>query len=731
MEKCFAIFPHYGKNVSTLWKTFCVLACAASTAAATDIRWIGDMQTDPAPGALEPGAELVISTRIKPQGAAVSAEVGLSTNDGVSWKTMPMSPAATMNDCDVWSAPVGGFTEGTALRFYICARNADGQRVWDSNTGADYRMRVNSPIREVSLRKSRYNPGEMASIAVDLQPSGPAVEGELRVRVMKLAHTVQSFVKPLSLKKTERKRIVFPWITPTNDFCGYGVDVDWIVDGQVRDSRSTAIDVSSDWIHFPRFGFFSEYPAGENTEKMADALTTFHINAVQFYDWKWTHDRLVPYGAENQPLNIFTQVGGRVQSFQTVTNKIASLHAHHIAALSYNLMYGDSGNDEAPEQVEWAAFKVPFSTSLDDIRTHNAGPYKIWVMDASNPEWKKHIFDQFNDAIDRAGFDGIHLDNLGGEWTYKFNSDIGIPEREVFPQFIQEARAHLRSLHPNARLTHNDVMGNYLPDIARSDVDVYYSEVWTRHTYQDLRENILEAQAAGNRKAVILAAYINRKSWGEMSDPTQPELPTFINDASAKLLDACIFANGGFHIELGDDAQMLVNEYFPARTPRMHPGLKQSMRDYYDFAVRYENYLFFDPHQTIRDITDDLPITSHTHALSRRGHRDTIWTVAKIRKDGLLAVHLINLNGIDDLWRNVSANPSLQTNIELNIRTDRRIQSVLHATPDDGLGRAQELPFVSSENGKEHFVTLTVPRLAFWTFILLLPSNDSPLQNPN
>ncbi len=721
MEKCFAVFPHNGKNVSTLWKTFCALACAASAALASDIRWIGDMQTDPASGALEPGAKLVISTHIKPQGAAVSAEVGLSTNDGLSWKTVPMSPATPTKECDVWSASVGGFPEGTALRFYICARHADGQRVWDSNTGADYRMRVNSPIRALTTRKSRYNPGEMASIAVDLQPSGPAVQGELRVRIMKLAHTVQSFVKPVSLKMAERKRIVFPWKTPTNDFCGYGVDVDWIVDGQVRDSRSTAIDVSSDWIHFPRFGFFSEYPAGENTEKMADVLTTFHINVVQFYDWKWTHDRLVPYDEEDQFVDIFTQVGGRVQSFQTVKNKIASLHAHHIAALSYNLMYGDSGNDAAPEQVEWAAFKVPHSTRLDDIRTHNAGPYKIWVMDASNPEWKQHIFDQFNDAIVKAGFDGIHLDNLGGEWTYKFNSDIGIPEREVFPQFIHEARAHLRSLHPNARLTHNDVMGNYLPDIARSDVDVYYSEVWTRHTYPDLRENILEAQTAGNGKAVVLAAYINRKSWEEMSDPTQPPLPTFINDASAKLLDACLFANGAFHIELGDDAHMLVNEYFPARMPRMHDGLKQSMRDYYDFAVRYENILFFDPHQTLRDITDDLPITSHTHTLSPRGQSGAIWTVAKIRKDGLLAIHLINLNGVDDLWRNVSPNPSLQTNIEITIPTNRHFQHAWIATPDDALGRAQALPFGSSKNGNNNFVTLTVPRLAFWNLILLVP----------
>ena len=500
------------------------------------------------------------------------------------------------------------------------------------------------------------------------------------------------------------------------DFCGYGVDVDWIVEGTVRDSRSTAIDVSSDWIRFPRFGFFSEYPAGENPETAAEALAAFHINAVQFYDWKWTHDRLVPYGENGQPLNVFTQVGGRVQSFQTVKDKIQALHSRRIAALSYNLMYGDSGNNEAPEQVQWAAFKVPFSTRLEDIRQHDAGPYRIWIMDASNPEWKKHIFQQFLDAIDKAGFDGIHLDNLGGEWTYPYNSGTGIPERDVFPQFIREARNTLRATYPKARLTHNDVMGNYLPEIARSDADIYYSEVWTRPTYQDLRDNILEAQAAGHGKPVVLAAYINRKSWEEMKDPLQPPLPTFINDASAKLLDACLFANGAFHIELGDDGQMLVNEYFPARTPRMHDGLKQSMRNYYDFAVRYENLL------ALHEGTDDnSPLTRSTHALSRQGVSGSIWTVAKVRNDGAIALNLINLNGVDDQWRNVSGNPIPQTNIVLQVRTDRNIQRVWVASPDDGLGRLQELPVQSGQDTHGDFVAFTVPKLTFWNLVWLEP----------
>ncbi|NCA83754.1 MAG: hypothetical protein EOM72_13630, partial [Opitutae bacterium] len=549
---------------------------------------------------------------------------------------------------------------------------------------------------------------------VDLDNPGRATNGVLTIRVMRLAEEVAMMRRDVSLPQNRAQTLVFPWQTPTTDFRGYGVDVDLVVDGKLRDSRSSAIDVSSDWTRFPRMGFFSEYPAGDDAHSKAAELAKFHLNAIQFYDWKWTHDRLVPYGANGKPLNVFTQVGGRVQSFQTVKDKVAAVQRRGMAALSYNLMYGDSGND-APEQIEWAAFKTPNSTNLGDIRKHDAGSYKIWVMDASNPDWKAHIFGQFADALDLAGFDGIHLDNLGGEGCYKYNSDVGIPEREEFPRFIDEARAFLRQTHPRAVVTHNDVMGNYLPEIARSDADVYYSEVWSRHSYQDLRENILAAQTAGHGKPVVLAAYINRKPWDEIGDPSQPPLPSFINDASAKLLDACIFAHGAFHIELGDDGQMLVNEYFPARSPRMHAGLKRAMRDTYDFAVRYEN-LF-----SLRDGTDDLQITSPTHALSKRGDAGAIWTVAKIRDDGALALNLINLNGVDDQWRNPSGHPAPQSNVVLNIRADRKVQRGFISTPDDGLGRPQVLPFKSGQDADGAFVAFIIPKLTFWNLVVLLP----------
>ena len=678
--------------------------------AAAPIRWLGNLRTEPEPGALEPDTDLRVFSEMKPAGVAVAAEVVVSTNDGVSWKTFPMARAGTTNGHDIGSANLGAFPEGAEIRLYVRAENAAGDSFWDSNGGADYRLRVNSPIRDVTVDKSRYAPGEPVRIRIDLHNSGRGTYGMLTVRVRHLAEVIAVMKREVSLPSGRPQTAMFSWQPPADDFRGYGIDVDLVVGGQVRDARSTALDVSSDWTRFPRLGFFSEYPVGDDAPGKAAELAKFHLNAVQFYDWKWTHDHLVPHGADGQPLNVFTQVGGRVQSFQTVKDKVAAVQSRNMAALSYNLMYGDSGNAE-PEHVDWAAFKAPNSTNLRDIRQHDAGNYKIWVMDVSHPDWKKWIFGQFADAMDQAGFDGIHLDNLGGAWCYKYGSDVGIPEREEFPKFIDEARSVLRRTHPGAIVTHNDVMGNYLPEIARSDADVYYSEVWSRHTYRDLRDNVREVRAAAPDKAIVFAAYINRKPWDEMGDPAQPPLPTFVNDASARLLDAVLFAHGAGHIELGDEGHLLVNEYFPARAPRMHPGLSRALRDLYDFAVRYEELLFAD----LRDA--DLRVDSPTHRLSPDAESGAIWTAARERADGTLALNLINLNGVDDQWRNPCANPTPQTNVVLKLRTVRKIKSIFVATPDDGLGRPQELPIQQDEDG----IAFTVPRLDFWDLVVLAP----------
>jgi hypothetical protein len=81
------------------------------------------------------------------------------------------------------------------------------------------------------------------------------------------------------------------WQPPTDDFKGYLVEL-YINDSNQKSILGTiAVDVSSDWTRFPRYGFvadFEEYGNAEqktaNIYKEMAYLNRCHINGVQFQD---------------------------------------------------------------------------------------------------------------------------------------------------------------------------------------------------------------------------------------------------------------------------------------------------------------------------------------------------------------------------------------------------------------------------------------------------------------
>ena len=209
---------------------------------------------------------------------------------------------------------------------------------------------------------------------------------------------------------------------------------------------------------------------------------------------------------------------------------------------------------------------------------------------------------------------------------------------------------------------------------------------------------------------------MNFKSlFDDLGNPREPT--NALNEASIRLMDACVFGNGGFHVELGEDGQMLSHYYWPARTP-IPPTLPRVMRDYYDFAVCYENVLVFNTLGGIQDGTDGAITWSGTHALSKDAQPGTIWTISKLWRDEFDAVSLINLYGVDDQWRNLSGNPQFQQNILMKYYLDKKVQHLFVATPDDGLGRPQELAFTEGTDNLGYFVQFTVPSLKFWDLLI-------------
>src|SRR5690606_26271250 len=118
--------------------------------------------------------------------------------------------------------------------------------------------------------------------------------------------------------------------------------------------------------------------------------------------------------------------------------------------------------------------------------------------------------------------------------------------------------------------------------IAKSGVDVLYTEVWDPYQAFDDLAGILHANSrySGCQKNSVLAAYVN---YGRSSQTG------FVNEPGVLLANAVIFANGGAHLEIGE--HYLANEYFPNNNLQLKGTTKDKLIGYYDFMVAYQNLL--------------------------------------------------------------------------------------------------------------------------------------------
>ncbi len=706
------------------------------------LAWIGYSYNYPSSGSINPGQDFWVNTETSPHRAATSVIVNYTTNGGVAWQTAPLTANGIdgSNGNDQWHVDLGGLPEGTLIQYAVEATDAFGTSMWDNNYFQNFYAKVNTLIRDVYTDKARYNPGDTAQISVVLSNANAQLaSGQVQVSVgrlltdltcsstnLSLFTPTASFTTNVNLNAGQGTTLTFAWQTWLDNFRGYTIDVDFLTNGVPRDSRSSALDVSTTWTKFPRYGWFTDFFQGETAATSSNVvfgLNEYHINVVQFYDWLYKHNHLLPYDCNGQLMDNFTTFDGRNLSIDAITNRVQAAKNCNMSPVAYDLMYGDSTSGIGPEHITWAAFDGP---GLSDVTYAYSQNRTIWLMDVTNPNWQDWIFNQYADAMTRLGFEGIHLDNLGGSqtfnknfavnptgWLYQYNSSVPIVETSAFPAFINACKSSLQTINPVATVTENDVYAGYISYVAPTATDVYYCEVWGWSNYGDIQNLIAEGKQYSNGKAVVLAAYMNYNSSVGATNT--------MNESSVRLMDATVFANGAAHVELGEGypIQMLATYYWPEHYPPMPGTLPRVMRDYYDFIVRYENLLDFNTLGNTSDVTSNAITWSGTHALSKNGQTNTIWTVCKQWHDQYDAVSLINLYGlIDDQWRNAQPAPAVQTNIVFKYYLSKKVQQVYLATPDDGLGRPTSLAYTDGVDGAGYYVQLTVPQLQYWDLLI-------------
>lgn len=563
-------------------------------------------------------------------------------------------------------------------------------------------------LSDVYTGKARYNPKDSVNITIELDNKlNSNYSGKLNVYYKYLNKTIDTKEMKVEIKKGEKKSINIAWNPPDDDYKGYMVEVYASKGIRVVDSRNTAVDVSSNWDRFPRYGYVAEYPKREKgeTEKIIDNLNKYHINGLQFYDWQNKHHKPIPDTKDNT-YSVWKDIANRDVYYDTVKNYIDAAHGKNMKAANYNLIYG-AYTDYKQDGVkpEWGIYKDSEHKEQDMHQLPEGWASSIDVFNPANKDWQNYIFNEEKKVNKLLNFDIFHMDTLGGRGlVYDYEGkEVDLPS--TYTEFSNNAKKAL-----GTGIVFNTVNRYGLEYIAKSDVDFLYSELWPSENkdYNSLKETVdIGYELTGGKKNTVIAAYMNYGSADSKGE---------FNENSVRLCDAAIFAAGGDHIELGDTG-MLCKEYFPNKNLTMTDSLKASMRSYYDFITAYENLL--------RDNVSEKnnKIQLQDIKTSNNGKADTVWTYAK-GKEGYDVIHMINLLGYKWAgWRDDGANydpPEFKENIKLKYYIkDDAIKGVYLASPDLMGGKSEKLKYSVKEENGERYLEIYIPELQYWDMVYI------------
>ena len=568
---------------------------------------------------------------------------------------------------------------------------------------------------ELSTDKACYEPGSTVTFTADGNlPS----DKEVYVRYR---HNNTFIEKHTFTSKT------WTWTAPDTDYMGYMVDLyymEWKGDiGTEHIIGAIAVDVSSDWKRFPRYGFVAEFDnysgsidKNANIEAEMKYLNRLHINGVQFQDWHWKHHKPVRFREDGSLDPWYQDVSNRWVGTEYVKKYIDVQHRYGMKSIFYNLCFGALKEYEKDYvSSDWGLYKKDGNGNLyqDFHDLPSDWQSDIYLMNPGNPNWQNYLEDRYNEVYANYDFDGYQIDQLGGRGDVFEKNGTKIDLEYNYGLFLKAMKGHRK----DKRLVMNSVQSygaHHICNARLADgtptVDFCYNELWeSQASFSDLFQVIQDNDRESEHDLqTVFAAYINYNKADHAWDYADQN----VNTPGALLTDAVMFAIGGSHIEMGD--HMLTREYFPAKPLAMTDELKKKLVHYYDFQTAYQNIL--------RGIDSKAAFTptirSSTHAINAWPPQGYKITAFAKKVDNMIAVHLLNFSNTDDLsWRDLEGTrpaPVTQTNVQITYTTSRHITNVWTATPDKNGGVPMELPFTQDGNN----VSVTVPSLEYWTMLV-------------
>jgi dextranase len=575
-------------------------------------------------------------------------------------------------------------------------------------------------IADVYTNKARYAPHESVTIFVQVKSDrSSASKAALKLTFWHLGERVGEEISRAVDLSHDKGPVSIDWTPPDNDFRGYLVGVRLVSSsGETVGTGYTAVDVSSQWNRFPRYGYLAHYSKAEGArpaEWIAE-LNKFHINGLEYYDFENRHEQPLA-GTVGNPDSDWKDIAGRRIERSIVDGFLAEAHRYNMMSMAYNTSYcayADAFKNGSGVKLQWATWPRAdgprtFETAMalpldggDQWKTH-----RLVYMNQSLPDWQNYLFGQMAELFRAYPFDGWQVDTFGTMGGYSYQGS--------YVNFITGFRPFVDNAHT---FLEKDIVLNTVntwgqDDMADSAAAFVHSELWEDHeTYSSIVDAGEQVHVANPAKAVIFAAYLQRQETGKAGPPTN-----YFNPPSVLLADATIFASGAGHIELGDGSRMLSSEYFPADTRfTVSPELSSQLRHYYDFLTAYENVLSYNV------AVAPATVSVEGQPSSANGVPNTIWALAR-QKDGHTIIHLINLLGSSDAhWRDIHADRSdapLLKQLRIRVPVDEDIIRAGWTSPDVDGGMFHPLAMTQGNGGGERYVELVLPSLKYWDMIVL------------
>lgn len=371
-------------------------------------------------------------------------------------------------------------------------------------------------LTDAYVDQARYNPGSSATVSAVLKETTGAGSwsGNVTYTLTHLGATVATGSVPATVASSGSATVTFSVTPPSTDFTGYLVRI-----SAGSSTAATAVDVSSTWTHFPRFGTLTSYASGTTTAsadaEVATLVRKYHINALQFYDWMWRHENPVQHNTDGTLPSTWTSWNGDVISTSAVKTYVSAAHNRSVAALPYSMSYAALAGYQTASPGVSANWGLDYASDGSPwaFQMHNGDPATaLYMMNPANTSWQNWITGKYADQVTSMGFDGTHLDQLGNWGAMKDTSGNPVDLESGLASLAAAAKTKLATT-TGKTVGINAVDGFGGADIAAGrHTDYLYSELWDNHeTYGAIKTYLDDQQRESGGIPSVVAAYPNTK----------------------------------------------------------------------------------------------------------------------------------------------------------------------------------------------------------------------------